>query len=291
MANRKNTRRTLPRGVCAECGAHVRRSPAEMTIYKNVFCGIRCHAIWKSKQKGDKSPAWRGGPQPRICPVCITTFYCKPSQKLIFCSIQCRSATFAGKGNPNHRHGNNETENKRCPKCGDVFFGSKSKTHCSSQCAYSARTGENNPMFEHGRAIDREKPCEECGDTFTGKDFNRFCSRKCKGVWNIRQRFTGDKAAEWKAKYSVMTAGENNPNWRGGRSILPYTVGWHRGLSASIRKRDGNKCYACQGTKHLVVHHRDFAKNNHDPSNLITLCQACHIRLHHNKWEFWSPTN
>ncbi len=193
----------------------------------------------------------------------------------------------------------------QCDSCGkDVFKGGPATVYahnfCSRRCSWDWKKGKclsipprndvrgsKNPMFKHGCAAKREKSCAWCSTSFLGHDGNRFCSRRCKGQWNLFQRFNGPRGEEWRKHYSQHNSGDNNANWRGGRSILPYTVGWNRGLSAKIRERDGNRCFACQdATRRLVVHHRDFAKTNHDPSNLITLCRTCHVRLHRGKWEF-----
>ncbi|MCP4573118.1 MAG: HNH endonuclease [bacterium] len=53
-----------------------------------------------------------------------------------------------------------------------------------------------------------------------------------------------------------------------------------------VLSRDGHRCRApgCIRTHFLEVHHKTSRARGgtHDPSNLITLCAACH-RLHHEK--------
>lgn len=54
-------------------------------------------------------------------------------------------------------------------------------------------------------------------------------------------------------------------------------------------KRDGFTCQVCHGMSNLVVHHKDCSEwgsenRNNDIDNLITVCRACHPKLH-NRWK------
>ena len=44
-----------------------------------------------------------------------------------------------------------------------------------------------------------------------------------------------------------------------------------------VLARDHHLCRVCRAPDPLVVHHR---RPSHRPSSLITLCRACHARLH-----------
>jgi hypothetical protein len=46
----------------------------------------------------------------------------------------------------------------------------------------------------------------------------------------------------------------------------------------AVLTRDGRRCQACGGREWLAVHHRQ--PGCHDVALLITLCAACHARLH-----------
>ncbi len=73
---------------------------------------------------------------------------------------------------------------------------------------------------------------------------------------------------------------------------LPWTAGLCRscyrsavhsrqyfsGLRADILERDGHQCRACGSAEHLHVHHRKPGVN--ERNWLITVCAACHARLH-----------
>jgi uncharacterized protein YlaI len=40
------------------------------------------------------------------------------------------------------------------------------------------------------------------------------------------------------------------------------------------------ECYLCAASEDLQVHHIDWHRENNDPTNLVTVCQYCHSRLH-----------
>lgn len=84
---------------------------------------------------------------------------------------------------------------------------------------------------------------------------------------------------------------EGNPNWRGGRSFEPYSTEFTEELKAKIRARDGHACFVCglreeDHHRSLAVHHIDYDKENCDPANLVTLCDACHGKTSHRR-KYW----
>lgn len=74
--------------------------------------------------------------------------------------------------------------------------------------------------------------------------------------------------------------GAKNPAWKGGVAQWNYAPQWKR-IARVIRKRDNYTCQICH-TPHppqsrvLHVHHQDGDKTNNEPSNLLTVCAACH---------------
>jgi 5-methylcytosine-specific restriction protein A len=58
---------------------------------------------------------------------------------------------------------------------------------------------------------------------------------------------------------------------------LPY-----ESLRQQILRRDGWKCQSCGTMANLEVHHMEFRSHLGADSgeNLITLCTACHARVH-----------
>mgnify|MGYP001576589691 CR=1 FL=1 len=87
-------------------------------------------------------------------------------------------------------------------------------------------------------------------------------------------------------KLSETKRGPLNPNWRGGRSLAPYSEDWwfvrHR-----IRRRDSGRCLIDQSHdirpwKHADIHHIDGNQQNNADSNLISLCRSCHSKAEKN---------
>jgi len=57
------------------------------------------------------------------------------------------------------------------------------------------------------------------------------------------------------------------------------------GNREAVLDRDDHKCQICNTSRYLVVHHRDgqgrgHSSPNNELDNLITLCRACHVRVH-----------
>jgi hypothetical protein len=50
------------------------------------------------------------------------------------------------------------------------------------------------------------------------------------------------------------------------------------GQREAVLARDGRQCQACGGREWLAVHHRQ--PGCHDLDRLITVCAACHARVH-----------
>jgi hypothetical protein len=86
-------------------------------------------------------------------------------------------------------------------------------------------------------------------------------------------------------------SGDNHFNWQGGISTFPYPFDWADVLKESIRIRDSFVCQECgihqdELSKKLSIHHIDYDKDNLNPSNLISLCMACHAKTNYyrDKW-------
>ncbi len=83
---------------------------------------------------------------------------------------------------------------------------------------------------------------------------------------------------------------ENNPNWKGGISFLPYCPKFNNRLKELIRQRDNYTCQLCnksqekEGRK-LSVHHIHYDKENCNP-DLIALCCGCNARVNWNREEY-----
>lgn len=99
-----------------------------------------------------------------------------------------------------------------------------------------------------------EKFCETCGIRMERKRYGkrledrgvfmrrRHCSMSCA---NTRQEPTSRDTLHWRA-----------------------------------RKHKAQSCAECATTDRLHVHHIDRNPANNDPTNLLTLCASCHLKLH-----------
>ena len=87
---------------------------------------------------------------------------------------------------------------------------------------------------------------------------------------------------EWLLKIANALSGANNPNYQGLGHATGYAPGWGRGYRKRLRARAHGICEMCgkPSTRPLDLHHKDFAKTNHSPDNLMVLCRSCHKLLH-----------
>ena len=87
--------------------------------------------------------------------------------------------------------------------------------------------------------------------------------------------------------------GSDHPRWKGGISLEPYGKKFNNKLKEYIRDRDDRKCVECscpekEMTTKLSIHHIDEDKKNNEHNNLISLCRACHGRVHWKKQDWAS---
>lgn len=91
-----------------------------------------------------------------------------------------------------------------------------------------------------------------------------FCDRKCSSSYH---------------------SGERNHNYTGRNGKYPDI--WTPELKARILERDGGKCVVCgyvtrDDERKLHIHHIDEDKENCSDHNLVSLCNPCHISIHHD---------
>lgn len=99
----------------------------------------------------------------------------------------------------------------------------------------------------------------------------------------------GKQSLVHRQNISNSLRGYKNPNWKGGISLISYSINWTETLKRSIRERDKYICQYCgeqQGNKGLSVHHINYDKKDCNPKNLITLCQKCHARTNFKR-DYW----
>jgi hypothetical protein len=99
-----------------------------------------------------------------------------------------------------------------------------------------------------------------------------------------------------KLKLEQFKIPENNPNWKGGISKLPYSFNFTVQLKQEIRERDSFICQCCGLNENahiknnkkinLCIHHIDYDKENNKKKNLISLCINCHTKTNGDR-DYW----
>lgn len=80
--------------------------------------------------------------------------------------------------------------------------------------------------------------------------------------------------------------GEDHHCWKGGISRFPYLFEFNEELKQKIKERDGFECLGCGSKDNLVIHHINYAKDNLDDCNLVTVCGSCNVRANYKR-EYW----
>lgn len=169
--------------------------------------------------------------------------------------------------------------------------------------------GENHGLYGQSRS---EETRQKISETMQGRKLSQETRRRMSDAHRgnhidteTRQKIARSlrgltRDEQTRRQMSESTAGEQNPNWRGGYSKR-YGAGWKQ---ARARVRESNdECQHCghDGTEYrLEVHHivpvRVFRETEgvevsdaHAPENLVLLCKRCHGRAEHGHIEFSVP--
>lgn len=118
--------------------------------------------------------------------------------------------------------------------------------------------------------------CVKCGSTENPHMAKGKCRRCYLSEYQLNPKNAERIAAAKKRNYSKVTA-EDRKMKREQRHF--------DGKREAVIKRDGYRCTKCGVGEQLVVHHvdgmgRGSAIPNNSIRNLVTLCRACHARLH-----------
>lgn len=121
---------------------------------------------------------------------------------------------------------------------------------------------------------------------------------KCFHTWEgkllpdeTRQKMSNAKMGDKNPNYGKWT-GEDNPQWLGGISFLPYSPSFNQQRKDKVRVRDNFICQLCgvpelECNQRLSVHHIDYDKMNSRMDNLIALCNSCNLKVNTNR-EYWT---
>lgn len=140
------------------------------------------------------------------------------------------------------------------------------------------------------------KKCLMCGKEFVPSKYNlqqKYCSKKCGSKkWyldNIEQQHK--KSSEWYQKNKESELKKNKEYRKMNKELFDWYHNKQRfnGMRQLILERDNYECVVCKSKTHLCIHHKDGSgrrdrtdiNSNNDISNLITLCNSCHTKLHH----------
>ena len=124
---------------------------------------------------------------------------------------------------------------------------------------------DRNGYTDKKKSIKVKGNCVICGKEYWyyAKQKAQTCSKICAKI-NMRERFLREKNIQWKG--GIGDYPEHNLFKKNRKIVLEMSR---------------YSCAIC-GTKRrkLMVHHKDFTKNNHDLKNLLPLCTPCHYKLH-----------
>ena len=136
--------------------------------------------------------------------------------------------------------------------------------------------------------------CVDCGSicTKTAQRCNK-CNilHRSTTPWIEKQRSESVRKAKsmgsslwWNSETGRKFCGSAHPGYVDGKSLEndKYPNEYYR-MRNRILKRDGYKCTTCSNEEALHVHHIDRDPTNNEPSNLITLCEDCHLKYHTEK--------
>jgi len=257
--------------ACAHCGKVLSRPPSRVKAYTHQFCDSDCHDRFRERR------------ETLPCAVCGSPVTLKAS-RMVRGKVACGPECLAGLRSQQRiaYFGTETTRQVECEHCGKTFvrkpsrIAKNARNFCSLACKNEANRGER-PDLQTGEWLH----CENCNRpvwrTPATVRPHTFCSRSC---------------AFMKQGPPAIRLGEDNPAWRGGRSLIPYGRGFDAAVKAAVKERDGHRCQICHRPKDetlLAVHHIDRVKTNNDPGNLVSLCLSCHRKVHHGTAEVEPP--
>jgi len=111
-------------------------------------------------------------------------------------------------------------------------------------------------------------------------DTEAYRSTRMKGDWGFAR--DGENNPFFGRRHSAETR-ERLAQYARDRAIASigeYGPEWTEEFRARIVARDGSICAVCGSTEMLQVHHVDLDRTHSHPSNLLTLCAACHLGYH-----------
>jgi 5-methylcytosine-specific restriction endonuclease McrA len=144
----------------------------------------------------------------------------------------------------------NKYECKYCGKQFEAWPSEKRAGACSKKCGYKIRKlPPNSGQFKKGSI-----------PPYAGKEMPKWLRQKLS-----KARLGSDKVR-----------GARHYKWKGGKSSFLLKVARKVMLHANIKK----ECAFCKTNIRVHVHHKNQNQRDNSLSNLMYLCQPCHLRLH-----------
>lgn len=144
--------------------------------------------------------------------------------------------------------------------------------------------GESNPNIGKKYSPERvDKIRQKLKGRVISKKQRKQISDAQSRIWTEERREEARKRA----------SGENNANWKGGRTgeLRKKKTNAPAKTVIAVRERDKNECQMCGMTKkengrNMDVHHivPYLDSRNNDMENLISLCRSCHIIADRNNY-------
>lgn len=238
--------------ACEGCGSEFpkRRN-------KSRFCSEVCR-----KRHDNPTPGFFG---PSVCVFCGSS-YEKIRRDQQCCSAACSQKKACIETGKKRAVARAESHKAVCLNCSKDYCGNRSD---QSFCSASCRSRHRSVFYVPAKPSPR--PCIVCGKVFEAVRSTKICSIECKivRIRELADRLTPEQAAARAERRRFYTG----KRWRELRARMlalhPHcTSKWCRGLH----------------TPSAVVHHikerlerPDLA---YDPTNLQSLCAACHSRIH-----------
>lgn len=234
---------------CLTCGKEFE------AVGSQRYCSPECKALAISRRRYPKLPV-------RKCAWCGKEFVpYKGDQD--YCSQNCM---FKGRywGSP-------EKAKRVCPICGRTFTATRHMPkYCSDECRIVA-SKKGKPA---------ERICRACGKTFLPDSKHRkYCSKECRLAAKDQDKRDQDRQGHDRRRYS------GNREVTINRDLRQCAM---CGATEDLVQHDAGESGA---TSNLVVHHLDETgsspNRNDNQGNLVTLCRACHVKVHAEQIHAW----
>lgn len=269
----------LEKRICRKCSSEFYVSEIEEienSIYIN-WCSIECKEAMKENicrncgctfMSTTKSAYCSDKCRTQVCTVCGKTYLGNYGQK--FCSEICRNTFYT----------------KTCKVCGVKFITTSKKEVCSSECAKA-----------YSSVKSYYKICKYCRTPFVAsRDDVECCSPQCTIEYNKENPKVLSNKKKLNDIADVVSYRVNILIDRRMYAVMDLKAkidyrmidGFSEGLKEKIRKRDNNKCFICETTNELEIHHIVPRRlgGDHTEENLITLCLKCHRYIETTEREY-----